>query len=203
MNDTRFLTLTWDDIQHALFHIAEQINHSGVNIQVVVGVLRGGWIPARIISDLLGVSDVGAIEIKFYKGIGERGERPVITQPLITDVRGKEVLIIDDVADTGKSIQTAVTVVGLHGAKAIRTATLYIKPWSTVKPDFYYGETDRWIVFPWELREVIEEYLKATYKVLPRITDDLSRIIDDVVTRFGLSKETVTRVMRLLLSSSK
>ncbi|MCC6052005.1 MAG: phosphoribosyltransferase [Fervidicoccaceae archaeon] len=203
MNDTRFLTVTWNDIQQALFHIAEQINHSGVNVQVVVGVLRGGWIPARIIADLLGVSEVGAIEIKFYKGIGERGERPVITQPLITDVRGKEVLIIDDVADTGKSIQTATTVVGLHGAKTIRTATLYIKPWSTIKPDFYYAETDRWIVFPWELREIIEEYIKATYKVLPRVTDDLSRITDDIAVRFGLPRETVTRILKLLLSSSK
>jgi hypoxanthine phosphoribosyltransferase len=203
MNDARFLTVTWNDIQQALFHIAEQINHSGVSVQVVVGVLRGGWIPARIISDLLGVSEVGAIEIKFYKGIGERGERPVITQPLITDVRGKEVLIIDDVADTGKSIQTATTVVGLHGAKTIRTATLYIKPWSTIKPDFYYAETDRWIVFPWELREIIEEYIKATYKVLPRVTDDLSRITDDIAVRYGLPRETVTRILKLLLSSSK
>lgn len=203
MNEPRFLSVTWEDIQQALFHIAEEINHSGVSIQAVVGVMRGGWIPARVISDLLGVGDVGALEIKFYKGIGERGERPIITQPLIADVKGKEVLVIDDVADTGKSLQTAVSVVGLHGAKSIYTATLYIKPWSTVKPDFYYAQTDRWIVFPWELREVIQEYIKANYKVLPRVTDDLSKVVDDVSTKLGLPKETVSRVVKLLLSTGR
>lgn len=203
MDNTRFMTVNWDDIQQALFHIAERVNHSGLNIQVIVGVLRGGWIPARIMSDLLGVNEIGALEIKFYKGIGERGERPIVTQPLITNVRDKEVLVIDDVADTGKSIQTAVTLIGLHGAKSVYTATLYVKPWSTMKPDFYYAETDRWIVFPWELREVIEEYIRATYKVLPRVSDDANKIVDDVIHKFGIPREVAVRIVKLLISTGK
>jgi len=200
VKDARFLTISWEEIHDVLFNIAERIIRSGLSVQAVVGVMRGGWIPARIISDLLGVSEVGALEIKFYKGVGERAERPVVTQPLIANVRDKEVLVIDDVADTGKSLQTAVNVVGLHGAKTVYTATLFVKPWSTVKPDFFYGETDKWVVFPWELREVVEEYVRASYKVLPRVPDEISRITEDVAAKFGMEKSKAERVVKLLSS---
>lgn len=203
MSDTRFLTVDWDYIHSALFSIAEKVNHSGIKVQVIVGVLRGGWIPARILSDLLGVPDVGAMEIKFYKGVGERGERPIVSQPLIFNIKDKEVLLIDDVADTGKSLQTGITLVSLLGAKSIHTATIFIKPWSTFRPDFYHAETDKWIVFPWELREVIEEYVKANYKVLPRWPDDAGKIIKDISLKFGLSEEKAEKVLRLMVASKK
>lgn len=203
MSDTRFLTVDWDFIYSSLFNIAENINRSGTNVQVIVGVLRGGWIPARILSDLLNVPDVGAMEIKFYKGIGDRGERPIVSQPLIFNVKDKEVLVIDDVADTGKSLQTAITLIGLLGAKSVHTATIFLKPWSTFKPDFHYAVTDKWIVFPWELREVIEEYIRANYKVLPRWPDDASKVVKDVSTKFGVTEDKAEKIVKLIMSSKK
>ncbi len=40
--------------------------------------------------------------------------------------------------------------------KEMKVATLYIKPWSKVLPDFYVGKTSAWIIFPWELYESIK-----------------------------------------------
>jgi hypoxanthine phosphoribosyltransferase len=195
----KFLTLDWHDIKEILMKLAQDIVKKGYTPQAVVGIMRGGWIPARILSDLLDVHDIGAIEIKFYRGIEERGERPVVTQPLLLDVRDKNVLIVDDVVDTGKSLQVAINAISLQGPKGIRSASLYTKPWSLIKPDFCYGETDKWIIFPWEVREVIEEIVLAEYKTIPRATEALDQVSNDISEKTGLDKQTVIEVLRLMV----
>lgn len=202
MQNGRFLVVDWDFIYEALFEIAEKVQRSGIDVRVIIGILRGGWVPARVLSDLLSVSEVGALEIKFYRGVGERWERPVVTQPLLVNARGKEVLIIDDVADTGKSLQTAVNFVSMYGAKVVYTATIFVKPWSTIKPDFFVAETDKWVVFPWEVREVVEEYVRAAYKVIPR-GEELMKVAEEVADRLSLPRGVVERVLRLILHSKR
>lgn len=54
----------------------------------------------------------------------------------------EETLIVDDIADTGLTLKK-------YGSLYL-TATLFYKPKSEVKPDFYIHETTYWIVFPWE-----------------------------------------------------
>ncbi len=173
----KFKPVSWREIEEGCLNIAEQIAERGEKVDIIVGILRGGWIPARLLSDYLGVDAMGAIEVKFYRGIGETAERPVITQPLIVDVRDKVVLIVDDVSDTGKTLNTVVGFITHYGPKRILTATIYVKPWSMYRPDFYYDETDAWIIFPWDKAETIEELVsKRGMKV-----EDISRITGEDV----------------------
>lgn len=125
--------------------------------QVLVGALRGGYIVARILSDLLDIEEVAAIGVRFYKGVGERGEKPVITYPVVHDVRDKDVLVVDDVADTGRTLETAVADLRLRGARSVKTAVLFLKPKSIVIPDFYVEIAESWVVFPWELCSFLRE----------------------------------------------
>ncbi len=154
---TRFLPVSWRDVEEGCLRIAEQIRRDGENIDLIVGVLRGGWVPARLLSDYLGVDRIGVVEVKFYRGVGDRAERPVITQPLVVEARGKTVLVVDDVADTGKTLNTVTDFLSLYGPRKILTATIYVKPWSIIRPDYYAYETDAWIIFPWDRAETIEE----------------------------------------------
>jgi len=199
----RFLTLRWDDIEEASLAIAEKIVSSGFTPQVIVGVLRGGWIPARMLSDLLDVKEVGALEIKFYRGVEERSERPVITQPLVCDVKDKNVLIVDDVADTGKSLQVALGAVSLYGPKLIKTASLYTKPWSVIVPDFYYGHTDKWIIFPWEKRETVQTLVEAEYRITSRTSVDVEGISRDLSQKVGLDQEKIRRILNLIVGEKR
>ncbi len=197
-SETRFLTLDWNDIKEAVITLADKITSSGANIQVIVGIFRGGWVPARMLADLLDVREVGGLEIKFYRGIEDRRERPIVTQPLTISVKDKNVLIVDDVADTGKSLQTAINALNLFGAKSVRTAVLYVKPWSMSEPDYYYGKTDKWIIFPWEVREVIEELVLAEYRVFPRTKEELQKAATEISQKTGLERNLVTRVLEII-----
>jgi len=152
-----FLAPTWERIHVESLQLSSKILQSGYYPDVVIGVLRGGYIIARLVTDVIQVEDLGVVEVKFYKGIGERAERPIITQPLTTDVRGKKVLIIDDVVDSGRTLQVVSEQVRLRGAKDVKSAVLYYKPKSIIKPDYFIVETEAWVFFPWEIGEFIRE----------------------------------------------
>jgi hypoxanthine phosphoribosyltransferase len=126
---------------------------------IIVGISRGGLVPARILSDILDVKDVAVLGIRFYKGMGKTEEKPVITQDISVDIKGKKLLVVDDVADSGRSLVFARE--HLKDAKEVRCATLHYKPVSEYKPDYFVSTTTAWIVYPWEVHEVERELTSA------------------------------------------
>lgn len=138
-----------------LLSLAKKIKSSGYKPEVIVGVSRGGWPPARIMSDLLENPRVANMRVEFYKDIGVRSKKPRITQPVTSEVTGKRVLVVDDVSDTGHSLKVVVSHLKRRGAKEVKVSTLYMKPHSIFRPDFYAKTTSKWIIFPWERLESI------------------------------------------------
>jgi hypoxanthine phosphoribosyltransferase len=154
MSDPRkYLAPTWDKVYEMLIDIALRIRGSGFKPDFIVGVSRGGWAPGRILSDLLENEHTVNIKIEFYLGIGKTTRKPVVTQPLREDIAKKNVLVVDDVSDTGESLKVALDHVVGKGAAGIKTATVYYKPHSIFKPDFFADTTSDWIIFPWERLE--------------------------------------------------
>jgi hypoxanthine phosphoribosyltransferase len=146
---------SWDQIYNLTLKLADKIQKSGFRPDLIVGVSRGGWTPARIMSDLLENPELASVRTEIYSGIATKKGNPAITQPVSTSVRGKKVLIVDDIADTGESLR----LVRLHlkklGAITVKIASLHYKPWSIVTPDWYEKETSSWIIFPWEIKETV------------------------------------------------
>ncbi|KYH41778.1 MAG: phosphoribosyltransferase [Candidatus Bathyarchaeota archaeon B26-1] len=151
---------SWDEIYDMLLRLAERIRGDRFHPDVIVGVSRGGWPPARVMSDLLGNPELANVRVEFYVGVAETKGEPVITQPLSVPVKGRRVLIMDDVADTGKSLRLVRDHVEKNGATEIKLATIYYKPWSEIKPDYYVRETEAWIVFPWERKETVRNMVE-------------------------------------------
>jgi hypoxanthine phosphoribosyltransferase len=156
----KFEVPTWNKICDMLLSQAEKIRQSSFKPDVIVGVTRGGWVPARVLSDLLGVPDFVTVRVEFYLGVTETRNEPVLIQGVSAAVTGKKVLIVDDVADTGKSLQLAREHVLQQGATEVKIATVYRKPWSVIKPDYYETETSCWVVFPWETKETIRKIVE-------------------------------------------
>ena len=181
---------TWNQIYNMLLSQAEKIRQSGFKPDVIVGITRGGWVPARVLLDLLGIPDLVTVRVEFYLGVAETKNEPVLTQGVSAVVTGKKALIVDDVADTGKSLRLAREHVLQQGATEVRIATVYRKPWSVIKPDYYETETRCWVVFPWEIQETLRRIVeKHGYKT--EIDVETSKLV-----KAGLPKQLAKRALK-------
>ena|GEM_PF-206923 len=145
----------WDYIYTLCIRVARLVEHSGYCPDLIVAVSRGGWIPGRILSDVLGLPEVATVRVEYYKDIYKTRSKPEITQPVSTDVNGKKILLVDDIADSGNSLKIVREHLFERGAKEVKICTLYHKPWSVVIPDFKARNTDAWVCFPHEIFETM------------------------------------------------
>jgi len=148
---------TWNQIYEMLLYQAQKIKTQNYKPDLIVAIARGGVVPARILSDLLETPNLSFMQIEFYTSTNQTLQEPILKQTLTTNVTGKKILLIDDISDTGKSLQLAKNHLQHQGAIEIRTATLYGKPQSVTTPDFYEKQTTDWVVFPWDIKETLQK----------------------------------------------
>ncbi|RLE79491.1 MAG: phosphoribosyltransferase [Thermoprotei archaeon] len=153
--------ISWNEYLGDVILLGEQIENSGFTPQVIVAVARGGLIPARILSDILNVDLIYTVAVKAYSGVSARSKETRILQGLEKHyVAGKEVLVVDDIVDTGETLTAVLNHIRQLGTKTTKTAVPYIKPWSTIMPDYYVRVVNEWIVFPYEMHETIRDLIK-------------------------------------------
>lgn len=187
----RFEAPTWNQIYDMLLDMAERIRKDCFKSDIIVGISRGGWPPARIMSDLLSNPNLANVRAEFYLGFAETRDEPSLTQPLSMDVFDKRILIVDEVADTGKSLQLVREHIVEQGAKELRIVTVYYKPWSFVKPDYYAKETSDWIVFPWEIKETVNKILRSSQEKGQPIETETKKLVEA-----GIPESLVKRFVR-------
>ncbi len=154
----KYITPSWDQLDSLTLDIARQVKTSEIHFDLVVALAKGAWPMSRSFVDYSSIKELASLGVKFYKGINKRLEKPEIYQeiPNSVEIKGKNILIFDDVADSGESLRFAQSYLQQQGAGIIKTATLLIKPWSTFMPDFHGTSTEAWIIFPFEKREMID-----------------------------------------------
>lgn len=152
----QYITPTWDELDRLTFTVAAKIRTAQQVPDLVVALAKGAWPMSRSFVDYLGMNQLASLGVKFYSGINERLAQPEVYQDLPIAVAGKKIILFDDVADTGISLRFAKEYLESKGAAEVKTATLFLKPHSEVKPDFYAALTSAWIIFPFELREMME-----------------------------------------------
>ena len=153
-----YVPMSWEAAADCLNkQITQQIQNSSFKPDIIIAISRGGLVPARLLSDSLNVPILYTIRISFYSSVGVRREKPEVTQPLGVDIKGKRVLIVDDIADSGKSLVLAKEYVDSLGAVETKTATIHYKQSSVSKPDFFSETTNAWVIYPWETEEFFRE----------------------------------------------
>ncbi len=187
--DLKLLHTTWEDVERLSEELAQKIIESGFEPDVVVAISRGGFDPARILCDQLGIRRLASVQVEFYSGIQDTAEKPRIVYPLNADVRGKRVLLVDDVSDTGDSLMLAKEHVLAGSPGELKVATLHIKPWTSLRPDYHASETEAWIVYPWEpvesIRSIAAKLEKNGYP---------DREIREKLLELGFSPKTLKRL---------
>ena len=145
-----------------LLNQAQKIQSDSYKPDIIIGIARGGIVPSRILADLLETKDFTIIAIEYYLGIAHTKQAPILKQCLNVPIADKKVLLVDDVSDEGKSLQLAKKHIEDQGAKEVKIATIYSKPRTITKPDYYEKQTSNWIVFPWEAKETIDKIIQNT-----------------------------------------
>ena len=181
-----------------LVGLAGRIRKSGYAPDVIVGVSRGGWPPARIMSDLLENQNLANMKVVFYKDIGVRNQAPVITQPVTSEVAGKRVLVVDDVSDSGLSLRTVYRHLKRKKARDVKVCTIYLKPRSVFTPDFYSRKTSRWVIFPWERLET----LRLLTQRLGKDTRGHPKLLGELRSS-GIAPSLIKRLMTLINDRGK
>jgi len=188
----KYVAPSWDKVYEMLLDIALKIRSSGFRPDFIVGVSRGGWAPGRVLSDLLENAHTVNIKIEFYVGIGKTSREPVVTQPLSESITNRNVLVVDDVSDSGKSLKVAMEHVLEKGAAKVKTATVYFKPHSIFKPDYFAVSTSAWIIFPWERLEATNLLIKEA-RTQGRGLDS----VRETLKQCGIKDETIDSLLKL------
>lgn len=142
--------------------LSHKIHDSGFKPDLIIAIGRGGYMPARIISDFMHVMNLTSFKIEHYRGT-QKKKKAVVRYPLGHGVAGQRVLLVDDVCDTGETFEVASKHLGEHVQPLeIRTAVIHYKKTSSFIPDYYARRMIkwRWIIYPWAAAEDISEFIK-------------------------------------------
>ncbi|OZF03039.1 phosphoribosyltransferase [Rhodococcus sp. 15-1154-1] len=156
MTDGGLEVLTWETFGTASRELTRSIVDSGFEPEIVIAIARGGLIPAGAIAYAMGIKAAGTLNVEFYSDVEETLPDPVVLEPLLdTDaIVGKRLLVVDDVADSGRTLALVVELLKKH-TDEVKSAVIYTKPQSIIAPDFSWRETELWINFPWSTLPVI------------------------------------------------
>ncbi|MHA1265403.1 MAG: phosphoribosyltransferase [Candidatus Helarchaeota archaeon] len=174
----KFEIVSWADIEKCTRELALKIVKANHSIDSILCLGRGGMCPSRLLSDYLNIPHILYLPLTYYKGIGNPLPSPKISEQNLPDLQGIHLLICDDVSDTGNSLKAATTFLQNYDLASLKTATLFIKPWTQFKPTFYCKITRKWIIFPWEKLETIINFTKK-YKNCDKL-DDLRKYLLDI-----------------------
>jgi uncharacterized protein len=156
MSDAPREIMTWNELGDGARELAHAIHDDGFVPDLILGIARGGLLVAGAIGYALDVKNTFTMNVEFYTGVDERLEMPMILPPVpeLVDLEEARVLIADDVADTGLTLQLVKDFcAGKVGE--VRCAVLYEKPRSVVACEYVWRRTDRWIDFPWSADEPV------------------------------------------------
>lgn len=132
--------MTWEALQVEITALAEKIDF---NPDIIVGVVRGGLIPARLLSSKLKVKTMYCLTVKKLE------DKRRVTSEITEDISGKKILLVEDMLETGKSLVVAKDYLEEKGA-IVKTACLYTMPISEINPTYSLMEIREVTNFPWE-----------------------------------------------------
>ncbi|WXG46167.1 MAG: phosphoribosyltransferase [Candidatus Atabeyarchaeum deiterrae] len=168
---------TWDECYKQCKEVARLIRKSKFFPDVIVALARSGFVPGRVLSDLLMVDELFGLQVHHVmtgevpdmaEADVEEEYEAVIPFKAPLNVKGVRVLTVDDIAGTGKSMTAAIQYLESLGPKELKTATLGYSTESIIRPDFHsatVGESD-WVLYPWNYFEDFSELiLKAKHKL--------------------------------------
>ncbi len=165
--------VSWSEVVEWCRALAQKIRSSKFRPDIIVAIARGGFVPARLLCDYLDVVDLLSIKIEHWIETGKHKEEATIKYPFDYDLAGRNVLIVDDIADTGKSVVLASKHISENcKPRELKTATMQVIPaTSMIIPDYYVDEVKEWTwyMYPWNFTE---DMINLTMRIIDDKPDE-------------------------------
>ena len=152
-----FHPLSWAELQRIVFVLAQEVldEHRAQPFDRICSISRGGLVVARMLSDTLNLP-ISNFTIVSYSGINQAGE-PLVKEELGVAINGERILLVDEIVDSGATLEKAIQYLTALSPKEIKTAVAVFKPRSSFKPEYFGLESFDWVVFPYEVKETVEQ----------------------------------------------
>jgi uncharacterized protein len=148
---------TWKEIDALADRVAGAVRAAGPLPDTIVGLTRGGWVPARMLADRLGVKRMIALRAHHWGVTATPTGKAELGEKLTERLEGRRVLVVDDITDTGESLALATEHVASLGPTSLHSAALLHIAHSKFLPTYWGEEIPRdawvWVVFPWNYWE--------------------------------------------------
>lgn len=186
IHEQTYLFVSWEASGKHILELSKKILQSGKTYDRIIALAKGGLTWSRLLSDYVAVEELSSVQISFYTGIAKTKKAPIIIQSLPISIKGERVLIFDDIADSGETLEVAKQYAAMHGAKEIDTATIAVKNWTKVMPNYYAFSSGEWIIWPYEVRETI-----ALLSSMWKERGDSPIVIKKQLLKIGINQEEV------------
>ncbi len=149
--------VSWNDIERWSEGILNMVVSDNYKPDIIIGISRGGLVPARMMSDYLFIKDLMTVKTEHWGLTASMDGKAVIKYKLNYDISDKKILIVDDITDTGESIKLTYDYVKSLNPLEVKTSSMLYVNGSSYVPD-YYGEglskeNWAWFIFPWNIYE--------------------------------------------------
>ena len=144
--------LSWDDVNRLIDELLPQFRGT---YDALMMITRGGIVPGGILSEALDIKYILTAAVEFHTGVQKRLAWPTFLQfPGDSLLRGRRILVVDDVWGSGRTIMTVKSRLETAGASP-ELCVLHFKPGESMfrdaAPDYYAAVTDAWMIYPWEV----------------------------------------------------
>jgi len=143
--------VSFEEVHEMVRRVSEKVKASKYEPTTIVGLARGGWVPARLMCDFLGITDLISLKVEHWLETGRTKDEATIRYPITTSLSGKRLLVVDDITDTGKSLISSAEHLKSLNPEAIRIGVMQYITTSECKPHYYAEEVTDWFwfIYPW------------------------------------------------------
>ncbi len=143
--------LTWAAFDDAVKSLAQSAK--AYRPQVVVGLVHGGVFVGGAVASLL---KANFFPVRITARSRDQNNQKVVSTDMPSEVKGKRVLLVDDVAGSGDSLDFACRLAKAAGAKQLKTMALVSRP-SGYVPDYSAIVGRDLLIFPWDYQTVTND----------------------------------------------
>ncbi|MDF2954840.1 phosphoribosyltransferase [Candidatus Alkanophaga liquidiphilum] len=207
MESLKCIFVDWQYAYELCKDVFLKIRASGFRPDVVIAVARGGWFLGRALCDFFLIKELFSVKVEHWGVAATEGRAELrcwLDENAARRVEGKNVLITDDITDTGDSLRILLEHCRRSlNAKEVRTATMQHKTSSSITPD-YYGEVLKewkWVIYPWSIHEDL-------FTLIPKVLGE-GKTIEQIKERLRdafdiyISQNTLEEVLENMLHHGK